>query len=276
MALLILNLHSLPVLLLINHPGIELTIICNMLIWYCNLLLYLYYMPSLKIFSRWKILVLDTDIIYGVFLGPEILAMVASFLWFLQEEVVLAAQRMQVLPVQFMTMSLAALLSAITTNQRIQTHFLWNFLSYFWQISIFIIRQRLLLPCCGVVSRSEDKIFVPANTLAKCVMYGIYIFTMVNFAWNIFLSFLHKLEFGYPLGLIFKFLNAFGWICLKFFVSCPAHRGTSCFLLPFVMVDVIVFCFSFWYASLLLTTYPFSRDTSLSRNIKHLFFIWFS
>ena len=72
----------------------------------------------------------------------------------LQEEVVLAVQRMQVLLGLYMMLFPGALLLAITTCQQTQRHFFWSFLiSLFGQMFIFKIMPGLLCHYFGVASR---------------------------------------------------------------------------------------------------------------------------
>lgn len=72
----------------------------------------------------------------------------------LQEEVVLAVQRMQVLLELCMMLFSGALLFAIITYQQIRRHFFWSFLiSLFGQMFMFRIMPGLLFHCFGVVFR---------------------------------------------------------------------------------------------------------------------------
>lgn len=72
----------------------------------------------------------------------------------LQEEVVLAVQRMQVLLGLYMMLSPGALLLTITTCQQTRRHFFWSFLiSLSGQMFIFKTMPGLLCRYFGVVSR---------------------------------------------------------------------------------------------------------------------------
>ncbi|XP_075647058.1 uncharacterized protein LOC142617968 isoform X2 [Castanea sativa] len=72
----------------------------------------------------------------------------------LEEEVVLAVQRMQVLLGLYMMLFPRALLLAITTCQQTRRHFFWSFLiSLSGQMFIFKIMPGLLCHYFGVASR---------------------------------------------------------------------------------------------------------------------------
>jgi hypothetical protein len=92
----------------------------------------------------------------------------------LQEEVVLAVQRMQVLLGLYMMLFPGALLLAIITCQQIRRHFLWSFLiSLFGQMFIFKIMPGLLCHCFGVGSRFVNLRFIIYTGRALVPIYSL-------------------------------------------------------------------------------------------------------
>lgn len=87
---------------------------------------------------------------------------------YLQEEVVLAAQKTQVLLGLFMMLFPEALLLATTTGQQIQTPFFWrSLINRSGQMFMFEIMPRLLFLYSGVVCRSV-KFLAPSWQFLFC------------------------------------------------------------------------------------------------------------